>query len=177
MFVKRLRLVRLRVEIGGYGMYVYYIIALVIIAIDQVTKWIVVRTMELGEQITIIENFFYLTSHRNSGAAWGILQGQMLIFYIVTVIVVIGIIYYMQTYAKESKSLAIGLSFVLGGAIGNFIDRLFHQEVVDFFDFVIFNYNFPIFNVADSALTIGVILIIIVTIIDETKVKKGKDKK
>lgn len=158
-------------------MYVYYIIALVIIAIDQVTKWIVVRTMELGEQITIIENFFYLTSHRNSGAAWGILEGQMLIFYIVTVIVVIGVIYYMQAYAKENKGLAISLSFVLGGAIGNFIDRLFHQEVVDFFDFTIFNYNFPIFNIADSALTVGVILIIITTIIDETKTKKGKAKK
>ncbi|WP_373895953.1 signal peptidase II [Virgibacillus natechei] len=158
-------------------MYVYYIIALVIIAIDQVTKWMVVRTMDLGEQRTIIENFFYLTSHRNSGAAWGILEGKMLIFYIVTAIVVIGIIYYMQTYAKESRGLAIGLSFVLGGAIGNFIDRLFHQEVVDFFDFIIFGYNFPIFNIADSALTVGVIFIIIATIIDETKTKKGKAEK
>ena len=131
--------------------------------------------MELGERITVIENFFYITSHRNSGAAWGILQGQMLFFYIVTVVVVIGIIYYMQKFAKNDTLLAIGLSFVLGGAIGNFIDRLFHQEVVDFADFYIFNYNFPIFNVADSALTIGVIIVIIATIMDERK--KGKAKK
>ncbi|MBY7143706.1 signal peptidase II [Virgibacillus sp. NKC19-3] len=158
-------------------MYVYYIIALVIIAIDQVTKWMVVRAMELGEQMTIIENFFYLTSHRNSGAAWGILEGQMLIFYLVTVIVVIGIIYYMQAYAKKNRGLAISLSLVLGGAIGNFIDRLFHQEVVDFFDFIIFHYNFPIFNIADAALTVGVIFILIITIIDETKAKKGKAEK
>ncbi len=131
--------------------------------------------MELGERITVIENFFYITSHRNSGAAWGILQGQMLFFYIVTAVVVIGIIYYMQKFAKNDTLLAIGLSFVLGGAIGNFIDRLFHQEVVDFADFYIFNYNFPIFNVADSALTIGVIIVIIATIMDERK--KGKAKK
>lgn len=131
--------------------------------------------MELGERITVIENFFYITSHRNSGAAWGILQGQMLFFYIVTAVVVIGIIYYMQKFAKNDILLAIGLSFVLGGAIGNFIDRLFHQEVVDFADFYIFNYNFPIFNVADSALTIGVIIVIIATIMDERK--KGKAKK
>ena len=131
--------------------------------------------MELGERITVIENFFYITSHRNSGAAWGILQGQMLFFYIVTAVVVIGIIYYMQKFAKNDTLLAIGLSFVLGGAIGNFIDRLFHQEVVDFADFYIFNYNFPIFNVADSALTIGVIIVIIATIVDERK--KGKAKK
>ncbi|GAB3067848.1 signal peptidase II [Virgibacillus ainsalahensis] len=155
-------------------MYVYYIIALIIIAIDQLSKWFVVKTMELGEQITVIENFFYLTSHRNAGAAWGILQGQMLFFYIVTLIVVIGIIYYMQKYGKNDKFLAIALSFLLGGSIGNFIDRLFHQEVVDFFDFIIFNYDFPIFNIADSALTIGVILVIIATIIDETKERKSK---
>jgi signal peptidase II len=156
-------------------MHWYYLISLVIIGVDQLTKWMIVRTMELGERIPIIENFFYITSHRNSGAAWGILQGQMTFFYIVTVIVVIGIIFYMQKYAKESKLLAVSLSLILGGAIGNFIDRLLHQEVVDFLDFHIFGYNFPIFNVADSALTIGVILVIIATILDERK--KGKSKK
>ncbi|MFD1849128.1 signal peptidase II [Oceanobacillus bengalensis] len=152
-------------------MYWYYIIAIIIIAIDQLTKWIIVRTMEIGESISVIDGFFYLTSHRNPGAAWGILQGKMFFFYIVTVIVVIGVVFYLQKYAKNDKLLAIGLSFVLGGAIGNFIDRLFHQEVVDFFNFYIFNYNFPIFNVADSALTVGVIFIIIATILDERKEK------
>ncbi|GAB3793634.1 signal peptidase II [Virgibacillus kimchii] len=155
-------------------MHWYYVIALVIIILDQVTKWIIVNTMELGERIPVIENFFYITSHRNAGAAWGILQGQMVFFYIITVIVVIGIIFYMQKYAKENRLLAVSLSLLLGGAIGNFIDRLLHQEVVDFLDFHIFGYNFPIFNVADSSLTIGVMLVIIVTIIDERK--KGKSK-
>lgn len=155
-------------------MYLYYVIALIIIGIDQLTKWIVIKTMELGEQITIIENFFYLTSHRNSGAAWGILQGQMMLFYIITIIVVIVLVYFMQKYAKNDKLLAISLSFILGGAIGNFIDRLIQQEVVDFFDFVIFGYDFPIFNIADSALTIGVILCIIAMIIDEKKERKRK---
>lgn len=156
-------------------MYLYYIIAFIVIVIDQLSKWFIVKTMEFGEQITVIQDFFYITSHRNKGAAWGILQGQMMFFYIVTGVVVVGIIFYMQKYAKESKMLAISLSFVLGGALGNFIDRLFRKEVVDFFDFVIFNYDFPIFNVADSALVIGVILIIIATIVDESK--KGKVKK
>lgn len=155
-------------------MYGYYIIALIIILIDQLTKWIVVKSMELGESIIVIDNFFYLTSHRNRGAAWGILQGQMVFFYIVTIIVILGVIYYMQKYARNDKLLAIGLSFVLGGAFGNFIDRVFRQEVVDFFDFYIFNYNFPIFNVADSALTVGVVFVIIATILDERK--KGKEK-
>lgn len=150
-------------------MYVYYIIAGILIVIDQITKWIVVKNMELYEQLIIIQDFFYFTSHRNKGAAWGILEGQMIFFYIITTIVVIGVIYYMQKYAKDSKLLAISLSFILGGAIGNFIDRLFRGEVVDFLDFIIFGYDYPIFNVADSALLVGVILVLLATFLDEKK--------
>ncbi|NBJ68476.1 MULTISPECIES: signal peptidase II [Clostridia] len=153
-------------------MYWYYIIALLIIALDQASKWIVVTRMALGERLTMIENFFYITSHRNTGAAWGILEGQMTFFYIVTVIVVAVVVYYIQVYAKGSKLLGFALSFVLGGAVGNFIDRVFRKEVVDFFDFIIFGYDFPIFNVADSSLVIGVFLIMITMFIDERR--KGK---
>lgn len=155
----------------------YYIVALILIIIDQFTKWLVVVNMEIGERITIIEDFFYLLSHRNSGAAWGILQGQMLFFYIITVIVIIAIVYYMQKYAKNNALLAIGLSLILGGAIGNFIDRVLRQEVVDFASFIIVNYNFPIFNVADSALTIGVILVFLAMIVEEINERKEKNKK
>ncbi|WP_077303387.1 signal peptidase II [Virgibacillus pantothenticus] len=153
-------------------MYWYYIIALLIIALDQASKWLIVTRLELGERLTIIENFFYITSHRNTGAAWGILEGQMTFFYIVTVIVVAVVVYYIQAYAKDSKLLGLALSFVLGGAVGNFIDRVFRKEVVDFFDFIIFGYDFPIFNVADSSLVVGVFLIIITMFIDERR--KGK---
>ncbi|MGP4065499.1 signal peptidase II [Oceanobacillus sp. M65] len=155
-------------------MYIYYIISLIVIGIDQFTKWLVVKNMDYGEEITIIDQFFSLTSHRNTGAAWGILEGQMIFFYIITLVVVIGIIVYMQRYAKGNRGLAIALSLLLGGAIGNFIDRLFRKEVVDFFDFVIFGYDFPIFNIADSALVVGVFCIIIATIMDELKKGKGK---
>lgn len=154
----------------------YYLIALIIILVDQFTKWLVVVNMELGESIPIIDGFFYLTSHRNSGAAWGILQGQMVFFYIVTVLFIGVAVYYMQKYARDNKLLGVSLGIILGGAIGNFIDRLWRQEVVDFADFYIFDYSFPIFNVADSALTIGVILVIIVTILDERN-EKRKEKK
>jgi len=154
-------------------MYRYYLIAVIAIAIDQITKYLVVKNMELYEQIPIIDGFFYLTSHRNSGAAWGILEGKMGFFYVITVIVIIGIIYYLHKYGKDNKLFASALGLILGGAIGNFIDRLFHQEVVDFFDFIIFGYDFPIFNIADSALTIGVILVIIAALFEEKK-QKGK---
>src|SRR5690625_4039580 len=96
----------------------------------------------------------------------------MVFFYIVTICVIIGLVYYMEKYARDNKLTAISLSLILGGAIGNFIDRLLRQEVVDFLDVMIFTYDFPIFNVADSCLVIGVILIFIAMIMEEKN--KGK---
>ncbi len=151
----------------------YYLLALFFVLFDQWTKWLVVTKMDQYESVPIIENFFYITSHRNSGAAWGILQDQMIFFYIITVIVVIGLVYLLHKYANESKLMAIALSLFLGGALGNFIDRLFRQEVVDFFDVYIFTYNYPIFNIADSVLVIGAIMTIIAMFMEERR-NKGK---
>jgi signal peptidase II len=116
----------------------YYLIAIFIILLDQVTKWLIVTNMYLGESIPIIEDFLYITSHRNRGAAWGILQGQMWFFYVITAIVIIAIIYYIQKEAKGKWMLGVSLAFMLGGAIGNFIDRLLRKEVVDFIHTYIF---------------------------------------
>ncbi|MFD2443449.1 signal peptidase II [Bacillus sp. CGMCC 1.16607] len=151
----------------------YYIIALFVILLDQLTKWLIVKNMELGESIAIIEDFLYITSHRNRGAAWGILQGQMWFFYIITVVVIIGIIYYIQKLAKEKKLFGISLGLMLGGAIGNFIDRVLRKEVVDFVNTYIFNYDFPVFNVADAALCVGVGLLMVQMVREEREAKKG----
>lgn len=156
---------------------VYYLIAVFVIALDQITKGIIVRNMDVRESIEIIRDFFYITSHRNTGAAWGMLEGQMWLFYIITVIVVAGIIYFMQTQAKGKPLFQMSLAFILGGAIGNFIDRLFRKEVVDFLDTYIFGYDFPIFNIADAALTIGVIMLFIQMISEERKEKVKTDEK
>lgn len=155
----------------------YYLIALFVVVLDQITKWLIVRHMEIGESIPIVPNLFHITSHRNRGAAWGILEGQMWLFYIITVIVVAGIIYYMQTQVKGKPFFQISLAFILGGAIGNFIDRLFRKEVVDFLDTYIFGYDFPIFNIADSALTIGVVLLMIQIFREERKEKVNANEK
>lgn len=154
----------------------YYILALFVICLDQLTKWTIVINMKIGESIPIIENFFYITSHRNRGAAWGILQGQMWFFYIVTVIVIIGIIYYIQRHVQHRRLLGVALGLMLGGAIGNFIDRLFRKEVVDFLDTYIFGYDFPIFNIADSALCIGVGLFFLQALLEHRQEKKQNSK-
>lgn len=152
----------------------YYGLAAFVIILDQWTKWLVVQNMKLGERIGIAEPYFGLLSHRNRGAAWGMLEGQMWLFYIVTIIVIAGIIYFFHKEAKGYPLFGLSLMLLLGGAIGNFIDRLWRKEVVDFVDVLIpvINYDFPIFNVADAALTVGVILIILHLILDEMKNKK-----
>jgi signal peptidase II len=150
----------------------FYCIALIVIALDQLTKYIIVTKMQYGESIEIIKDILYITSHRNKGAAFGILQGQMWLFFIITTIVIIGIIYYFHTEGRKIGVLGLSLSLILGGAIGNFIDRIFRGEVVDFVDTIlIMNY---IFNVADAALVVGVILIAIYFIFIEGKKKELK---
>lgn len=155
-------------------LFIYYAIAGFVILLDQLTKWLVVKNMHLGEEIAIAEPYLSLFSHRNKGAAWGMLEGQMWLFYIVTAVVTAGIIYYFHKEAKGHKLFSISLMLLLGGAIGNFIDRLLRGEVVDFISVLIpvINYDFPIFNVADAALSIGVPLLIIHVLMDEKKNKK-----
>ncbi|QQK78341.1 signal peptidase II [Salicibibacter cibarius] len=153
---------------------IYYLLALVVLIADQLTKWLIAAYMEIGETIPVIEDVIHITSHRNAGAAFGILQGQMWLFYIVTIIVTVGIVYFIKKMGQTDKWIGIPLGILLGGTVGNFIDRILHGEVIDFIDVYIGTYSFPIFNVADSALTVGVILLIIKLFIDERKEKKEK---
>lgn len=141
----------------------YYLIAVAVIALDQWTKWLVVRYMELGENIPLIEGLLSFHSHRNTGAAWGMFEGKMTFFYIITIVVVAAFIYFFHKEGKKSRLLSVSLMLLIGGAIGNFIDRLFYEEVVDFIriKIPIIQYDFPIFNVADMALTFGVLLLIV----------------
>lgn len=157
-------------------MFKYYSIAIVVILIDQLTKWLVVKNMELGERIPVLDPWFAILSHRNRGAAWGMLQGQMWIFYIVTVIVMIGVLYYFHKEAKDKPLFGTSLMILLGGTVGNFIDRIFRGEVVDFVDVLIpiIRYDFPIFNIADAALTISVVMLIFVIIKEDQKKVKVK---
>ena len=148
----------------------YLVVSVILIVIDQLTKYFTVQNIDLYEVVELIPNVVSLTHIRNTGAAFSILEGQMWFFYIVTVVVAAGLIYYMYTEARENKILGFLLSLILAAAIGNFIDRLFLQYVVDMIrlEFI----NFAIFNVADSYLTVGVILLLIYTFYDERKTLK-----
>lgn len=136
------------------------LLSIVLILVDQLTKYMIVKSMEIGDSISIIGDILKITSHRNYGAAWGMLQNQMMFFYIITVIVLIALCYFYYKEAADNLLMQSGLMLIFAGAIGNFIDRLFRGNVVDFIDTKIINYDFPIFNVADSCLTIGVFILL-----------------
>ncbi|GKS12542.1 signal peptidase II [Paenibacillus chitinolyticus] len=160
----------------------YYLLALIVFLIDQGTKWLVVKNIPLHDSIPVIGEFFQLTSHRNRGAAFGILQDQRWFFILATSIIVVGVVLYLNRTRKAGQKLmSLALALLLGGAVGNFLDRLLFGEVVDFlqlhFQFSFFgkavDYIYPIFNVADSAIVIGVILIFIDSIISWKNEKRG----
>ncbi len=151
---------------------VYFLISALLVGLDQWSKYLTVQNISLGETKEFIPGFLSLTHLRNTGAAWSLLEGKMIFFYVITVIVSVVIIYLLIKNYKKSIWYSVGLSFVLAGAIGNFIDRVRLGYVVDMLqtDFM----NFPIFNVADSTLVVGVICIFIYLILDEKAAKEGK---
>ncbi|HKY08863.1 MAG TPA: signal peptidase II [Candidatus Binatia bacterium] len=133
----------------------------VIVIVDQATKAIVDRAMSLHDSIPVIPGFFSLTYIRNTGAAFGIFSGVhevfRLPFLIGVSILAIGFILVMLKRLRDGEiGLATALAFILGGALGNLIDRFFYGEVIDFLDVYWSQYHWPAFNIADSFITIGV---------------------
>ncbi|SEK39247.1 signal peptidase II Aspartic peptidase. MEROPS family A08 [Carnobacterium iners] len=151
-------------------MFLYYILALLIIGIDQFTKYLTVANIDLYEVVEVFPSLLSWMYIQNTGAAWSILEGQMWFFYIVTAIVVVIVVYYLQKYGRQSRLLSLALSLVLAGAIGNVIDRIRLGYVVDMIrlEFI----DFPIFNVADMALSVGVGLMILYVFLDEQDKKR-----
>ncbi len=144
-----------------------YILLMAIVAfvlfLDQLTKLYIVSTFALYESVTILENFFHITYILNPGAAFGIFAGKAAgfrvpFFLFISFVASIGIIVFYRSV--EDRLVQIALSLILGGAIGNMIDRARLGEVVDFIDVHWYNSHWPAFNVADSAITIGVGLMI-----------------
>lgn len=137
-----------------------------IVVIDQITKVYIMRTMRLHESIPVIPNLFSITYIRNPGAAFGILSTSSgsfrLIFFGLTSIFALGLLgTILARMPKDDWMGQISVVAILGGAVGNLLDRLRYGEVIDFLDFYIEPYHWPAFNVADSAITVGVVFLIL----------------
>ena len=151
----------------NYLIYLFIVVSLV--SLDQYTKSIILNYFELYQSKTIIDGFFSLTYVQNFGAGFSIMQNARTTFLIITPICLVGFTYlFIKSNDKLSKT---ALLLMVSGTIGNFIDRIVRVYVVDFLDFIIFGWDFPIFNVADIFLTIGVCLYIIALIKEEKDAK------
>ena len=135
---------------------VIFSITLFIILLDQLTKYLTSKYMALHQSTPIIKNILHLTYIQNTGAGFGILKGWNTILIFISLIIIGVILFYFDRIIKE-KQIHIPIALILGGAIGNLIDRIFLGHVIDFIDFRIW----PAFNVADSCITIGALWLII----------------
>ena len=140
------------------------IIALVILVLDQATKLYVDANFRLYETVPVISDFFHLTYVRNKGAAFGILSDSAVripFFITVSIVAMLGILWYIKRIRDDQKLAIFSLSLVFSGALGNLIDRIRLGEVIDFLDIFWQRHHWPAFNVADSAITVGVALLFI----------------
>ncbi len=136
-----------------------------IVLLDQLSKFAVNRLLPLNESVPVIDDVFSLTYIRNKGAAFGMFAGSTgpfrLIFLVLFSVLAIGfIVKILKGLSDNEKWLLTALSFILGGAAGNLIDRLIYGEVIDFLDFYWSSYHWPAFNVADSFISVGVVIIL-----------------
>lgn len=143
-------------------------ISIITLAIDQVSKYLIEMFLKLGEKITVIPNFFNLTLVYNEGAAWGIFSNKKAIILFGTLLSAIIIYHFIYTF-KTNRRNNLAFGFLIGGLSGNLLDRVMFGYVRDFLDFYIFKYDYPVFNMADVSIVIGVILLIIA-------VFKGEDR-
>lgn len=151
--------------------FLYLLISLVVVGTDQGLKNFIVTNYQIGEIHQIIPGILSFNYVQNKGAAWNILTGQMWLFYIISAIAILVCLYYLFKVRTSSKLFNIGVALVLGGIIGNLVDRIHLRYVVDMLqvDFIHFN----IFNIADSAITVGIILIFIYLIFFDESAKSN----
>jgi signal peptidase II len=144
-------------------------VAGLVVLLDQITKYCITSRMELHESIPVVAGFFHITYVKNPGAAFGFLAGasplfRSVFFLAMTAAAIALIIHYLRGSEEKEPALVFSLSLILGGAVGNLIDRLWLGEVIDFLDVSVSSYHWPAFNVADSAISIGAAVIFVAVI-------------
>lgn len=145
-----------------------FLVAVLILILDQVSKSVIEILVGFEKSIKVIDGFFKLTSLHNTGGAWSILNDHGLFFIIASILAIIILLKFMFSF-KENKRNILAFGLLFGGILSNLADRIFLGYVRDFLDFKIFNYDFPVFNIADIAIVLGVVLLILAIL-------KGEDK-
>ena len=154
-----------------------FLVALVCVIVDQVIKNVLCISMNMGESVSIIDNFFSITLIGNTGAAFSLFSSGT-IFLIIVSIVVLNVIYFWLIKDKNLNLFEeITYGLLMGGITGNLIDRVWHMQVIDYLDFNLFGYSFPIFNLADMLIVISLLMIVIYTLKGDKNENSGKRRK
>lgn len=149
-----------------------YFITCIVLLLDQIVKIIVNNCMPLYDEIKIIPNFFSIYYVKNTGAAFSILENNTTFLIFLTVIFILIIHKYIKNETNITKLSSISFGLILGGMFGNLIDRIIHAGVIDYLSFEFFSYGFPIFNIADIGITLGVSIMLIEMLLEKKRVLK-----
>lgn len=153
-----------------------YKVTILVFVLDQLIKYYINKFMEINTYIKVIPNFFDIFYVRNKGAAFSILENNTILLVVLSVIFLVILDLYIKKENKFNKLMIISLGMIMGGIFGNLIDRIIYHSVIDYLSFTIFNYSFPIFNLADICITVGTALLIINELIKIRKDNKNDRK-
>ena len=150
-------------------------IAVIALAIDQITKIIASTFLKLNMSVQVINKFFYLTLCQNEGAAWGLFKNNKIVIILGTIVAIVLIYHFIYVF-KENKRNDFAFGLLIGGLLGNLVDRIIFGYVRDFLDFYIFKYDYPIFNVADICIVIGVLFLMLAVLKGEDSNESSSNK-
>ncbi|MFH1853098.1 MAG: signal peptidase II [Candidatus Neomarinimicrobiota bacterium] len=150
-------------------------LSIILVILDQITKVLTRARMDLHESIPVVRNFFHFTHVTNDGMAFGLnFPAGIYVFTAVSVIAAVGLAWYLWAVRREALLLRTGLACIFAGAIGNLIDRVLFGQVTDFLDFIFWGHHFPVFNIADSSVTIGMVLFLYFSIIIQPRLEAAQ---
>lgn len=140
-----------------------YIIAFMAFILDFVCKFIITHILSFNDSIMVIKNFFYISLVKNTGGAFSIFTGSTFLLIVISFLILLGIFIYIYRNNIKNRVSLIGFGLLIGGAMGNLFDRIYYGYVIDYLDFKLFGYGYPIFNLADSFVVIGAIILLFFT--------------
>ena len=148
-----------------------YLLISIIVFMDQIIKYYIINNFNYGQSLAIIKGVFHLTYVKNTGAAFGILKNANNFFIIVSIIIILFLLFYRYYYFKSNIYINISIGLIIGGAVGNLIDRILLNYVVDYLDFRVW----PVFNLADSAIVVGAGILIIYILLTDINFNNSKE--
>ena len=149
-----------------------YLLISIIVFMDQLIKYYILNNFNHGQSLAVIKGVFHLTYVQNTGAAFGIFKNANTFFIIVSIAIILFLLVYRYYYLKSNVYINISIALIIGGAIGNLIDRILLNYVVDYLDFRVW----PVFNLADSAIVVGAGILIIYILLTDIDFNNSKEK-